>query len=114
MPTTQANLALRRALADARLREPDVAAALGVDPTTVQRWLSGRLPQSRHRWALADLVKQHEYDLWPEVAGIPAIASELVATYSRRADVPRRTWQRLLEGASPGLSSDLIGFGCRE
>ena len=40
---------LRRALAESRLREVDVAEALGVDPKTVQRWVAGRVPQRRHR-----------------------------------------------------------------
>jgi hypothetical protein len=59
---------LRRALVGARVREADVAEALGVDPKTVQRWLGGRVPQPRHRWALADMLAVHEYDLWPHLA----------------------------------------------
>ena len=51
------NDALRHALAEARLREIDVATALGVDPKTVQRWLAGRVPHPRHRWAVADLLR---------------------------------------------------------
>lgn len=88
---------LRRALAESRLREVDIAETLGVDPKTVQRWLAGRLPQPRHRWGLADLVQRHEYDLWPQLAtGIaPSINREILATYTHRGAVPRELWRRL-------------------
>jgi hypothetical protein len=88
---------LRRALAESRLRETDVAQALGVDPKTVQRWLAGRLPQPRHRWGLADLVQQHEYDLWPHLAAglAPMINREILATYTHRGAVPRQLWRQL-------------------
>ena len=70
MPDTRALAEpLRRAMADARKRDIDIAEALRVDPKTVQRWLAGRLPQPRHRWGLADLLECHEYDLWPQLAG---------------------------------------------
>jgi hypothetical protein len=92
---------LRRALAESRLRDVDIAQALGVDPKTVQRWLAGRLPHARHRWALADLLKKHEYDLWPELAGRPAqvINQEILATYTHRGAVPRDHWQQLFTNA---------------
>ncbi|WP_289008021.1 helix-turn-helix transcriptional regulator [uncultured Thermomonospora sp.] len=38
------NDALRQALTDAGLTEADIAATLGVDPKTVQRWIAGRTP----------------------------------------------------------------------
>jgi hypothetical protein len=90
---------LLRALADARLREVDVATTLGVDPKTVQRWLGGRLPQPRHRWALADLLGRHEFDLWPQLAGVLAIAPEIRATYTHRGAVPREVWHQLFAAA---------------
>jgi hypothetical protein len=88
-------------LANARLREVDVAQALGVDPKTVQRWLAGRLPHPRHRWALAELVHQHEYDLWPRLAGgqPQVINQEILATYTHRGAVPRELWQQLFTNA---------------
>jgi hypothetical protein len=88
---------LRRALAESRLREVDIAEALGVDPKTVQRWLAGRLPQPQHRWGLADLVARHENDLWPQLAGglAPAINREILATYTHRGAVPRELWRQL-------------------
>jgi hypothetical protein len=96
------NDTLRRALADARLSETEVASSLGVDPKTVQRWIGGRLPQRRHRWGLADLVGRNERELWPALAshssGEPA-GPEVIATYARRGAVPREVWQRLFASA---------------
>jgi len=94
------NEALRRALADARLRETDVAAALGVDPKTVQRWISGRVPHPRHRWAVADLLQHSEHELWPsENTPAAPVSQEIKASYPYRSAVPRDEWQRLFAGA---------------
>jgi phosphatidylserine/phosphatidylglycerophosphate/cardiolipin synthase-like enzyme len=95
------NETLRRALADARKNEVDVSSALGVDPKTVQRWLAGRVPLRAHRWALADLVGQHEYDLWPALAhgdSSPA-CPEIQTVYPHRGAVPREVWRQLFESA---------------
>ncbi len=96
------NEILRRAMAEARLRDVDIAANLGVDPKTVQRWLAGRTPQPRHRWGVASLVGRHEYDLWPELVGAGAanIGHELHATYPHRSAVPREVWRALFETAT--------------
>lgn len=89
------NEPLRRALLQARLREEDVAARLGVDPKTVRRWLSGRIPYPANRAALADLVGADEADLWPDAGG-PLTArtrpAELAAIYPHRSSVPRDVW----------------------
>src|SRR6266567_3697184 len=86
------NETLRRALLRARLSEDDVAARLQVDPKTVRRWLEGRVPYLRHRWALAGLLDADEADLWPEVrAAITARSRpvEIRAIYPNRHAVPR-------------------------
>jgi hypothetical protein len=92
---------LRHALAAARLQAVDIAAALAVDPKTVNRWLKGRIPYPRHRWAIADLLQVDEADLWP---GIPqhlrAISKDVQAVYAHRWAVPRTVWRRLFEGAA--------------
>lgn len=96
------NDALRRALADARLRETDVASRMGVDPKTVRRWIDGRLPLLRHRWALADLVRRDEADLWPEASpslGRCGTGGEVRATYPHRHAVPPQVWRHLFEAA---------------
>jgi transcriptional regulator with XRE-family HTH domain len=96
------NESLRRAMLRARLREDDVAAHLGVDPKTVRRWLSGRVPHPSSRAALADLVGAEEDDLWPGAGGPLAGRSrpeELAAVYPHRWAIPRDMWTRLFESA---------------
>lgn len=96
------NESLRQAMLRARLREDDVAAHLGVDPKTVRRWLSGRVPYPSSRAALADLVGTDEADLWPEAGGPLAGRSrpeELAAAYPHRWAIPRDVWTRFFESA---------------
>lgn len=86
----------------ARLDEEDVAARLGVDPKTVRRWIEGRLPYPRHRWALANLLRADEADLWPEIGAARAVRSrpeELRAVYAHRWAVPREVWRNLFDSA---------------
>jgi hypothetical protein len=86
----------------ARLREDDVATHLGVDPKTVRRWLSGRVPYPGSRVALADLVSVDEADLWPDAGGPLAGRSrpeELAAVYPHRWAIPRDVWTRFFESA---------------
>jgi hypothetical protein len=92
------NEPLRRALYRARLSEEDVASQLAVDPKTVRRWVEGRVPYPRHRWALAALLHSNEHDLWPGLAPDDETASlppEIVAVYPHRWAVPREVWYRL-------------------
>ncbi|WP_061290977.1 hypothetical protein [Herbidospora cretacea] len=91
---------LRHALFRARLQPVDVAAALGVDPKTVDRWLKGRVPYPRHRWAVAELVKVNEADLWPDVISRGMIADEVQAVYPHRWAVPQAEWHELFAAAT--------------
>ncbi|MGP3914256.1 XRE family transcriptional regulator [Nonomuraea sp. 10N515B] len=92
---------LRYALAAARLNTTDIAAALAVDPKTVSRWLNGRIPYPRHRWAVADLLQVDEADLWPEVAPRhQALADGVQAIYPHRWAVPQQVWRNLFNSAS--------------
>ena len=96
------NETLRRALLRARLSEDDVAARLQVDPKTVRRWLEGRVPYLRHRWALTGLLDADEADLWPEVRAAIAARSrpaEIKAIYPNRHAVPRDAWLSLFGSA---------------
>ncbi len=92
---------LRRALFRARLSEEDIAAHLGVDPKTVRRWIDGRIPYPRHRWALAGLLRADEHELWPELAPAQAAVQpgEVVAVYPHRWSVSREAWHRLFGNA---------------
>jgi transcriptional regulator with XRE-family HTH domain len=96
------NEQLKQALLRARLREDDVAARLGVDPKTVRRWLSGRVPYPSSRAALADLLGANEADLWPGAGGpltARARPEELSAVYPHRSTIPRDVWARFFESA---------------
>jgi len=93
---------LARALATAGLNAVDVAARLGVDPKTVQRWLTGRVPYPRHRTALADLTGWTIRDLWPSTIPTPhpeTEPDELRLTYPHRSTVPTDVWHRLFANA---------------
>jgi hypothetical protein len=91
----------------ARLRENDVAAHLGVDPKTVRRWLSGRVPYPSSRAILAELVGADEGDLWPEAGGPlsgPSRPEELAAVFPHRWAIPRDVWRRFFESAEQQIS----------
>ena len=81
--------------------------ATGVDPKTVQRWINGRIPTSRHRSNLVRLVGEEETYLWPDVVDgdrtRAASESELVALYAHRADVPAELWAALLRRAERAI-----------
>ncbi|MFW5415483.1 XRE family transcriptional regulator [Nocardiopsis sp. CNT-189] len=89
-------------MAASRLTETDVAAHLGVDPKTVQRWLSGQRPYPRHRWAVADLLQVEESALWPEEGRPqedPALSEHAHRVYAHRWEVPREVWRDLFASA---------------
>ena len=101
------NESLRRAMLRARLREDDIAARLEVDPKTVRRWLSGRVPYPSSRAALADLVGVDEAELWPEAGGPLSGRSrpeELAAVYPHRWAIPRDVWTCFFESAEHEIS----------
>ena len=89
-----------------------MADAAEVNPKTVQRWLSGRLPYARHRWAVANLVQEDEAFLWPEaettIAPGEQSTAEVVAAYAHRADLPAEHWRELMLGARRQI--DLLGY----
>jgi transcriptional regulator with XRE-family HTH domain len=93
------NETLCRALIQAQLTEEDLATRLQVDPKTVRRWLEGRLPYLRHRWAIAAMLGADETDLWPQLRASRTRPDEVVAVYPRRDAVPLSTWARLLGSA---------------
>jgi hypothetical protein len=93
------NETLCRALLQARLTEEDVAARLQVDPKTVRRWLEGRVPYLRHRWAIAAMLGADETDLWPQLRTSRTRPDEVLAVYPHRDTVPREVWLRALGSA---------------
>jgi transcriptional regulator with XRE-family HTH domain len=94
------NERLRKAMVERKISSGRLAEVVEVDPKTVTRWLAGRIPHSRLRWAVAEVLETREQDLWPGMgsSGHPA-TDEVVAAYARRADVPRDSWLDLIKGA---------------
>jgi len=106
------NTRLRSAMRTARVDVDAVAGSVGVDPRTVQRWLNGRVPHARHRWAVAKLLDDDESRLWPsvhpELASGSEATAEIVAAYGHRADIPVGTWSALIDGGRRQI--DLLGY----
>jgi transcriptional regulator with XRE-family HTH domain len=90
---------LCRALIRARLTEEDVAARLQVDPKTIRRWLEGRVPYLRHRWAIAAMLGVDETDLWPQLRTTRTRPDEVIAVYPSRDTMPRDVWLHLFGSA---------------
>ncbi|MFC0627450.1 helix-turn-helix domain-containing protein [Kribbella deserti] len=99
-----ANERLRAAILENGLTAIRLAADLGVDVKTVERWVNGRMPYRRHRYALSSKLGVDEGYLWPDALArdqvIAASESELVAVYPHRSEVPRDVWRRLFESAN--------------
>ncbi|SCL29256.1 hypothetical protein GA0070616_3851 [Micromonospora nigra] len=61
------NRAVQAAMVEAGLTADSLAAQIGVDPKTAARWSShGRIPQTRHRAAVAKLLGKDVTELWPD------------------------------------------------
>lgn len=100
-----ANERLRDAFLSAGVTAERAAEKTGVDPKTVERWMTtDRIPYARHRRALAVLVGQAESYLWP--SAVPPerqaaiAASEVVSVYPHRNTIPADLWDRLLDAAA--------------
>jgi hypothetical protein len=107
-----ANERLRKAMVTAQKTIEDLSQTTGVNEKTVQRWLGGRVPHARHRWAVANLLGEDERFLWPaterELQPGAATTAEVIATYAHRVDVPASQWWDLLVGAKRQI--DLLGY----
>lgn len=100
-----ANDRLREALLRNGLSLDHVARATGVDPKTVERWITrGRIPYPRHRNAIASMVRETEHYLWPDAVAAERKAeiaeSEVVKVYPHRNNIPADLWDRLLSDAT--------------
>jgi transcriptional regulator with XRE-family HTH domain len=98
-----ANERLRAALLEHGLSTYGLADKLGVDHKTVERWVSGRTPYRRHRFAIASQLGVDEVYLWPDALSRDQVAiaseSEIIAVYPHRTEVPRDGWERLFASA---------------
>ncbi|MGN6331824.1 MAG: XRE family transcriptional regulator [Motilibacteraceae bacterium] len=102
------NERLRGALVSAGLTPLDLAAALQVDPKTVERWIAtGRVPHRRHRWETAQKLGVDAGYLWPDVDHTD-VDQELLQLYPRRSEVPHELWRSLFESATEHI--DLLAY----
>lgn len=91
----------------------DLAAAVDVDPKTVERWISqDRMPHRATRAEVARYLNVKETYLWPAVADDPrarsASRAELVEFYPSRSSVPVELWVSLVEDARE--SFDMLAY----
>lgn len=98
MPNERLRASLERGLTPATLGEE-----IGVDHKTVERWVSGRVPYRKYRYAVAARLAVDEAYLWPDALSREQVTAasegEVVAIYPHRFDVPRDAWQRLFASA---------------
>ncbi|WP_179666216.1 XRE family transcriptional regulator [Nocardioides thalensis] len=107
------NERLRSALVSAGVTQADLSEQIGVDPKTVERWIStGRVPHRTHRLKVAALLGDDEAFLWPSTKSDPrnlaASEAEFVTLYPNRGSVPIDVWEGLLERATDQV--DLLAF----
>ncbi|MFI6026384.1 multiprotein-bridging factor 1 family protein [Amycolatopsis magusensis] len=107
-----ANDRLRTAMLAMNLTPETLAAKVGVDPKTVERWISSeRVPHRGTRYKLTSILKVNEGDLWPSLQGnsrpVPT-ESELVHLYPSRSAITGAGWEALLSGVKEQM--DVLVF----
>lgn len=97
------NERLRSALLERGLTPTNLADVLDVDPKSVERWISGRLPYRRHRYAVAAHLGVDEAYLWPDALTRDQVAnaseSEIINIYPARWTVPSDMWRMFFDNA---------------
>jgi transcriptional regulator with XRE-family HTH domain len=96
------NERLRTTLAESDYDERLLADELGLDPKSVQRWITRNVTPRRttaHR--AAKLLGVPAHWLWPDLETDRESASqaEIVTLYPHRSEVPRHLWVDLLGGS---------------
>ncbi len=101
------NERLAEAIQRAHMTPMSLAASLGVDPKTVDRWVAqGRIPYRRHRQETTVLLDAPEAWLWPETSD-PGVSdarhSELIKIYAHRYQIPIELWLDLIRDATASI-----------
>ena len=102
------NHRLRSALAAHDMTTAGLAATVGVDPKSVERWLTqDRVPHRGTRARVATVLGHEETYLWPSLrdgmGATAATASELVSMWPTRDSVPGDVWRSLSSRVSRRL-----------
>lgn len=98
-----ANERLRATIAANDHTIQSLADHVGVDPKTVERWITtDRVPHRNHRWKTAKFLAVDEVYLWPSVEPQAKTAStaELVTFYPNRGAVPGHLLSSLIDNAT--------------
>lgn len=103
------NQALQQAMVDAKMTPAHLAAACGVDPKTVGRWLASptRVPHGQHRWAACKALGKEEAELWPSAARAAVKTGadrEVMQVYPYRSAAPASVWRQLIGRAERELT----------
>jgi transcriptional regulator with XRE-family HTH domain len=102
-----ANERLRTAISGNGFTPASVADRLEVDIKTVERWISGRAPHRRSRFAVAALLGEDVAYLWPDVASVEerrdVAEAEIVGIYPHRSLVPTAMWAEMFGRAQESI-----------
>lgn len=97
------NERLRTAILERGITPADLAEAVEVDPKSVERWIAGRTPYRRHRYAVAAHLGVDESYLWPDALTPDQVAnaseSEIINVYAHRWTVPNDLWRQVFDNA---------------
>lgn len=94
---------LRSVMLERGVTPAELAETLQVDPKSVERWVKGRVPYRRHRYAVAAHLGVDEAYLWPDALSSDEVASaaesEIVTVYPHRWMVPAEVWREVFQRA---------------
>ena len=100
---TMPNERLRTAMLERGVTPSDLADKLRMDPKSVERWINGRTPYRRHRYAVAAHLGVDEVYLWPDALSADQVASasesEIINIYPHRWTVPSELWRNVFDNA---------------
>jgi transcriptional regulator with XRE-family HTH domain len=107
------NERLRSALYDAAITYEQLSEQVGVDPKTVERWISQeRVPHRTHRLKVASLLGRDDVFLWPSTKtdprSIAASEAEFVTIYPNRGSVSPELWEGLIDRSR--VQIDLLAY----
>ena len=101
------NERLRAALLKNGITPAQLAEQLQVDSKTTERWINGREPYRKHRFAVAVLLGVEESYLWPDALTRDQVStasgSEIVSVYPHRWAVPREVWAQHFSEAAESI-----------
>ncbi|MER6358888.1 XRE family transcriptional regulator [Streptomyces sp. NPDC001634] len=97
------NERLRTTMAAGGWTHASLAAEVGIDPKSVERWVNlGRVPRRATAVKAAEALGEDMHALWPalrQARSARAVSPELVALYEQRADLPVSVFVDLLSSA---------------